>query len=154
MAGQTENTIVVDAPFQIVWDMTNDVDNWTNLFTEYSEATVIEREGNTIKFRLALQPDENGKVWSWMSQRIMDVDKGEVHAKRIETGPFEYMNIFWNYTVEDGKTRMTWKQDFAMKPTAPLDNEGMTNRINTNTPVQMKVIKERVEAAARASAGQ
>jgi aromatase len=38
-----------------------------------------------------------------------------------------------------------------MKPAAPVDDEGMTNRINTNTPVQMQVIKEKVEAAARAA---
>ncbi|WP_020667141.1 SRPBCC family protein [Amycolatopsis nigrescens] len=152
MAGHTEASILIDAPFQLVWDMTNDVDNWTNLFTEYAEAKVIEREGNTVKFRLALHPDENGKVWSWVSQRTFDVEKREVHAKRVETGPFEYMHIYWKYTEEDGKVRMTWKQDFHMKPAAPLDDDGMTNRINTNTPIQMNVIKERVEAAARTSA--
>lgn len=154
MAGQTEATVVIDAPFDLVWDMTNDVDNWTNLFTEYAEAKVIERRGNTVKFRLALHPDENGKVWSWVSERTMDKENGEVHAKRVETGPFEYMHIYWKYAVENGKTRMTWKQNFQMKPTAPVDDEGMTKRINTNTPVQMKAIRERIEAAARASVSQ
>ncbi|MDQ3403053.1 MAG: SRPBCC family protein [Actinomycetota bacterium] len=153
MAGHTEASIVIDAPFQLVWDMTNDVDNWTSLFTEYAAAEVIERDANTVKFRLSLHPDENGKIWSWVSRRTFDVVRREVHAERVETGPFEYMHIYWKYDDEDGKTRMTWKQDFQMKPTAPLDDEGMTNRINKNTPIQMNVIRERVEAAARAAAG-
>jgi aromatase len=152
MAGHTEASILIDAPFQLVWDMTNDVDNWTELYTEYAESKVIERDGNKVKFRLALHPDENGKVWSWVSQRIFDVEKREVHAERVETGPFEYMHIYWKYTEEAGGIRMTWKQDFHMKPAAPVDDEGMTNRITTNTPVQMQVIKEKVEAAARAAA--
>ncbi|ALG08682.1 SRPBCC family protein [Kibdelosporangium phytohabitans] len=152
MAGHTEASILIDAPFELVWDMTNDVGNWTDLFTEYAVAEVIERDGDTVTFRLALHPDENGKVWSWVSQRRMDLANREVHAKRIETGPFEYMKIHWTYTQEQGGVRMVWKQDFHMKPTAPLDDNGMTNRINTNTPGQMKVIKERVEAAARAAA--
>jgi aromatase len=151
MAGHTEASILIDAPFQLVWDMTNDVDNWTELYTEYAVSEVIERDGNRVKFRLALHPDENGKVWSWVSQRIFDVEKREVHAERVETGPFEYMHIHWKYTEEPGGIRMTWKQDFHMKPAAPVDDEGMTNRINTNTPVQMQVIKEKVEAAARAA---
>jgi aromatase len=152
MAGHTEASVLIDAPFQLVWEMTNDVDNWTGLFTEYAESEVIERDGNKVKFRLALHPDENGKVWSWVSQRVFDVEKREVHAERVETGPFEYMHIYWKYTEEDGGVRMTWKQDFHMKPAAPVDDEGMTNRINTNTPVQMKVIKDKVEAVARAAA--
>ena len=70
-----------------------------------------------------------------------------MHARRVETGPFEYMRIHWRYDEIDGGTRMTWVQDFAMKPTAPVDNAGMTERINTNSKVQLAVIKERIERA-------
>lgn len=149
MAGHTERSVLIEAPLQLVWDMTNDVDNWVNLFTEYAESTVLERNGNTMRFRLALHPDDNGTVWSWVSERTMDLQRREVRAHRVETGPFEYMNIFWSYHEEAGGTRMTWVQDFQMKPTAPLDDEGMTERINRNSPVQMRAIKDRIEAVAR-----
>ena len=43
---------------------------------------------------------------------------------------------------------MTWTQDFAMKPTAPVDNAAMTERINTNSVIQLAVIKDRVERIA------
>ncbi|MGY3519760.1 SRPBCC family protein [Micromonospora sp. PTRAS2] len=148
--GHTENSIVVDAPLRLVWELTNDVANWPNLFTEYASAQILERDGRTVRFRLTMHPDENGAVWSWVSERTTDWENREVRAHRVETGPFEYMRIHWRYDTEPEGTRMTWVQDFAMHPSAPLDNAGMTERINTNSRVQLAVIKERIERAARA----
>lgn len=148
MAGHTENTIHIDAPIKLVWDMTNDIESWPQLFTEYAKAEVIERDGDSVTFRLTMHPDEDGKVWSWVSERTADWDTKTVKAHRVETGPFEYMNIQWTYTEEDGGTTMHWVQDFHMKDEAPADDEWMTNNINTNSPIQMAHIKEKVEAAA------
>jgi aromatase len=47
---------------------------------------------------------------------------------------------------------MRWVQDFEMKPQAPIDDAGMTERLNRNTATQMSLIKDRVEAAARDAA--
>nr|QLJ96492.1 SRPBCC family protein [Micromonospora carbonacea] len=148
--GHTENSIVIAAPLRLVWELTNDVANWPNLFTEYASAQILERDGRTVRFRLTMHPDENGAVWSWVSERTTDWENREVRAHRVETGPFEYMRIRWHYDTEPEGTRMTWVQDFAMHPRAPLDNAGMTERINTNSRVQLAVIKERIERAARA----
>jgi aromatase len=146
MAGHTENEIVIDAPMDLTWDMTNDVESWPDLFTEYAKAEILERDGNTVKFRLTMHPDENGTVWSWVSERTTDEASRSVKARRVETGPFDYMNIEWYYEEVDGGTRMRWVQDFHMKPEAPVDDEQMTNRINTNSKIQMGIIKEKVEA--------
>ncbi|MGK5740914.1 SRPBCC family protein [Micromonospora sp. URMC 103] len=143
--GHTENSVVIAAPLPLVWDVTNDVANWTELFTEYAVVEILHREGDTVRFRLTMHPDENGTVWSWVSERTADPATREVHAHRVETGPFEYMRIHWRYAEEREGTRMTWVQDFAMKPTAPVDNAGMTERINANSAVQLAVIKERIE---------
>jgi aromatase len=133
--------------------MTNDVATWPELFTEYAKAEVIERDGDTVTFRLTMHPDEDGKVWSWVSQRRADLARKEVHAHRVETGPFEYMKIYWSYREAPGGVRMTWIQDFQMKPTAPVSDEQMVSRLNRNSPVQMNVIKEKIEAAASRMAG-
>ena len=152
MAGHTENSVVIDAPFQLVWDMTNDVANWTNLFTEYKSAEILQSTADTVTFRLTMHADENGVEWSWVSQRKVDVANREVHAHRVETGPFEYMLIHWIYSTEaDGSVRMTWIQDFRMKPTAPVDDQQMADRLNHNSPIQLNVIKQKIEAAARPS---
>jgi aromatase len=149
VSGHTDNAIVIDAPMQVLWEMTNDVESWPRLFSEYSAADVLERRGETVRFRLALHPDETGKVWDWVSERTPDEATRTVRSHRVETGVFKYMSLFWEYTQTDDGVRMRWVQDFEMKPAAPLDDAGMTERLNRNTAVQMKLIKEKVEAAAK-----
>lgn len=148
MAGHTENAIDIDAPMELVWEMTNDVESWPQLFSEYAAAEIIEREGHSVTFRLTMHPDEDGQVWSWVSRRTIDPVTREVSAHRVETGPFEYMNIFWSYREFNGAVRMTWVQDFHMKPQAPATDEAMTEHLNRNTLIQMTRIKGLVEQAA------
>ena len=109
------------------------------------------------RFRLTMHPDENGKVWSWVSERIPDPQTRTVRAQRVETGPFEYMQICTGSTrQEDGGVRMRWVQDFQMKPEAPSTTPDMTDHINRNTVIQMSRIKQKVEAesARRTTASQ
>lgn len=146
MVGHTENEIVIEAPLDLTWDVTNDVETWPDLFTEYAKAEIIERDGDTVRFRLTMHPDENGTVWSWVSERTTDKAARTVKARRVETGPFDHMDIEWRYDEVEGGTRMRWVQDFHMKPEAPVNDEQMTDRINNNSKIQMGIIKEKVEA--------
>ncbi|MGY6019024.1 SRPBCC family protein [Streptomyces spinosirectus] len=148
MTGHTQNEITIAAPLDLVWDMTNDLENWPQLFSEYASVEVLSREGNKTTFRLTMHPDENGTVWSWVSEREPDRDTLTVRARRVETGPFAHMNIHWRYEEVPGGTRMIWTQDFAMKPEAPVDDAWMTDNINRNSKVQMGLIRDRIEKAA------
>jgi aromatase len=150
----TDNSVVINAPLEMVWTMMNDVENWPNLFSEYASAEILKREGNTIEFRLTTHPDPeyDGQVWSWVSERTVDPETHTTKSRRIETGPFEYMNIEWYFEPADSGTRMRWVQDFSMKPTAPADDETAEQYMNKNTREQMSVIKERIEEAAAVGA--
>ncbi|MEF9902234.1 SRPBCC family protein [Streptomyces sp. P9-A2] len=148
MAGHTENSITVDAPFDLVWEMTNDLENWPDLFSEYASVEVLSREGDTTTFRLTMHPDDNGKVWSWVSERTPDRARRTVRARRVETGPFAHMDILWEYEKLPGGVRMNWTQDFAMKPDAPVDDAWMTDNINRNSRTQLALIRDRIEQAA------
>ena len=150
-AGHTDNSIVIDADLEHVWRMTNDLASWPDLFTEYREVEILAQYGSTYRFRLTMVPDESGRVWSWVSERTLDEAAHEVVARRLEPGPFEFMHIRWTYAPEGSGTRMRWVQDFRMRPEAPVDTAGMTERINANSKIQMSVIKDKVEAAARAA---
>jgi aromatase len=145
MAGHTENTILIAAPISLVWSMTNDVESWPTLFTEYSSVEVIRRENNTVRFRLTMHPDADGNAWRWVSERTADPGTWTVSSHRVETGWFEYMNIRWTYARKACGTRMTWQQDFAMRPDAPVSDEQMTARLNATTPGQMRAIRSRIE---------
>ncbi|MEU0970319.1 SRPBCC family protein [Streptomyces sp. NPDC005917] len=148
MTGHTQNEITIAAPVDLVWDMTNDVANWPQLFSEYASAEILSEEGDKVTFRLTMHPDENGKVWSWVSERETDRPNLCVRARRVETGPFAHMNIRWQYEEVPAGTRMVWVQDFAMKPEAPVDDDWMTDNINKNSKLQMALIRDRIEKAA------
>ncbi len=146
MIGHTDNAVEIDAPIGFVWAQTNDVRSWPELFSEYASVEVLAEEEDAVTFRLTMHPDKEGRVWSWVSARTWNRDTWTVRARRVETGPFEFMNITWTYEeLAPDRTRMRWVQDFQMKPSAPVDTAGMTDIINGNTAVQMALIKERVE---------
>jgi aromatase len=152
MAGHVENSIVIDAPMDLVWRMTNDVESWPTLFSEYADAKILERDGETVRFRLTMHPDEDGNVWSWISERTPDAESRTVLARRLPPGPFEYMHIRWTYADEEsGGVRMTWIQDFHMHAEAPADDATMQDRLDAGTKVQMPLIKRRVEEAHKAA---
>ena len=146
MTGHTDNEVFIKAPIKYVWDRTNDIENWPNLFSEYSAAEILEREGGTIRFRLALHPDENGKVWSWVSARTPDEPTWTVRSQRVETGPFKYMWIFWEYHEENGGHECVGCRT-EMKPDAPVNDATMQERLNRNTRIQQQLIKEKIETA-------
>ena len=149
----TDNAVVIDAPLDFVWERMNDIEDWPNLYTEYAKAEILEREGNTIRFRLTTHPDPeyDGKQWTWVSERTMYPETYTTKSRRIdlETVPFAYMNIGWYFEPAEGGTKMRWVQDFAMKPGAPATEEQATDYLNRNTAKQMSVIKERLEAEAK-----
>ncbi|MEU8382919.1 cupin domain-containing protein [Streptosporangium sp. NPDC048865] len=154
MIGHTDNAIEIDAPIGFVWDQTNDVQAWPELFSEYAKVEVLAGSDDSVTFRLTMHPDEQDRVWSWVSERSWDRDTWTVRARRVETGPFEFMNITWVYEeLGPDRTRMRWVQDFHMRPEAPVDTRGMTDRINANSAAQMSLIKEKVERRRRRVVG-
>ena len=150
MAAHTDNEVQINAPVDFVWDRMMDIESWPQLFSEYAKAEVIERDGDRVVFRLTTHPDPDydGQVWSWTSERVADPATRTSKSKRIETGPFQYMNIEWYFEDADGGTRMRWVQDFSMKPTAPANDEQAEQYMNKNTKEQMGVIKQRLETQA------
>ncbi|MET9713664.1 SRPBCC family protein [Nocardiopsis alba] len=152
MSARTANAIVIDAPFDLVWEMTNDVASWPNLFTEYASAEILRAKDDWVRFRLTLFPDEEGRVWSWVSERVMDRENASVRAHRVETGPFEYMNLYWTYREVEGGIELRWEQDFHVKDIMPFDDEAMAEHINKNSVEQLRHIKARVEKEANARA--
>ncbi|GII95071.1 putative polyketide cyclase [Sinosporangium siamense] len=138
--------MVIEAPLEAVWGITNDIESWPRLFTEYAAAEVLKREGSVVRFRLTTHPDEEGRVWSWVSERTLDPAAGVVTARRIETGPFlEYMNLRWEYEEVPDGTRLRWIQEFQVRPDAPVDDHGAEDHLNEQTQKEMIHIKAVIE---------
>lgn len=146
MTARTENSVIINAPLDLVWSRTNDVANWPHLFTEYAKAEVLAEEDGRVRFRLTMHPDANGNEWSWVSERVADRTTRVVLAHRVEPGPFRFMHIRWTYDEVDEGVLMRWVQEFEMRQGAPVDDVAMAENINNNSPVQMAAIKAKLEA--------
>jgi aromatase len=128
--------------------MTNDIENWTNLFSEYKEAKILKKEGNWIFFQLTTHPDENQKTRTWKSERIIDKKNKTIRAKRIDPlFPFVFMNIEWFYNeLSTNVTEMVWAQDFEVDSSCKFSEKMMVEYLNKTSNEQMRVIKNNIES--------
>jgi aromatase len=158
--GHTCNSIVINAPYDLVFDISNDIPRWTELFgEEYQKAEVIEKKDNKITFRLT---DEEGK--SWVSWRLLFKDKNFTYAERQDPKfPFKYMKIVWLYTAKPegmalatgGQTtafwpvEMTWIQHFEMDEKAKFNDQQVEGFINEGSQHNLKIFKAIIEKETR-----
>lgn len=144
--GHTRNSITINAPYDIVFEISNKIERWTELFgDEYVKAEVLERKGNEITFRLT---DDEGK--SWVSKRWLYKDLKFAYASRHEPMfPFKYMKIVWFYNETPEGIQMIWIQDFEMNPTAKYnDDKVVEGFINKHSQHNMQIFKKVIEAEA------
>ncbi len=145
----TRNEITINAPYELVFDISNKIERWTELFgKEYAKAEVLERKGNEITFRLT---DEDGK--SWVSKRWLDKEHRYAVASRHEPMfPFIYMKIVWFYVEVPEGIKMIWVQDFEMDPKfTKFTGEQIEGFINQHSRDNMKIFKEVIEREALAA---
>ena len=149
--GHTRNSIVINAPYNQVFDTSNHIERWTELFGgEYVKADVLERKENEITFRLT---DNDGK--SWVSKRWLFKDLKLAYAQRHDPMfPFKYMKIVWFYTETPEGILLTWIQDFEMDPKFTKFSEGQIEGfINEHSQHNLKIFKKVIEQEAGEPAG-
>ncbi len=149
--GHTRNSIIVNAPFDNVYDTSNHIERWTELFgDEYVKAEVLKKEGKRIDFRLT---DNEGN--SWTSHRMLFKENMLAYAQKNEpTFPFKYMKIIWLYTPVEGGILMTWIQDFEMDPKAKYNDEQVEGFINKHSQDNLKIFKKVIEEEYAAATSQ
>jgi len=138
----TRNVIVINAPYTVVFDQSNDINRWKEFFKEYTASEVVSKEGNKVTFRLT---HENGT--SWKSYRLLLPEHHCTYAERIEPMfPFEYMKIIWLYReLGTTATEMVWIQDFTMDKKAKFSDEQVEKMMNEHSAENMKRFKEIIE---------
>ncbi len=144
--GHTCNSIVINAPYEKVFDISNDIPRWTELFGgEYKKAEIVAKEGNKITFRLTDDEDK-----SWVSWRLLFKDKNFTYAERHEPKfPFKYMKIVWLYTQKPDGVELTWIQHFEMDEKAKFNDEQVEGFINKHSKDNLKIFRDAIEKAAK-----
>jgi len=148
--GHTVNSITIDAPYDLVFEISNHIERWTELFgDEYVSADVLERKGNEITFRLT---DDEGK--SWVSKRWLHKDQYFAFASRHEPMfPFSHMKIIWLYLPQADGIKMTWIQDFKMdEKFTKFTDEQICGFINEHSQHNLKIFKDVIEKEAAKTA--
>ena len=149
--GHTRNSIIINAPYSQVFDTSNQIERWTELFgDEYVKAEVLERKGNEITFRLH---DKDGK--HWVSKRWLYKDLKMAYASRWEPMfPFKYMKIVWFYNETSDGVEMIWIQDFQLDPGfTKFTDEQIEGFVNEHSRHNMKIFKKVIEQEAGEVAG-
>ena len=149
--GHTRNSIVINAPYSQVYDTSNEIERWTELFgDEYVKADVLERQGNEITFRLH---DKDGK--NWVSKRWLYKDLKMAYASRWDPMfPFRYMKIVWLYNETPDGVEMIWIQDFSLDPKfTKFTEEQIEGFVNEHSQHNLKIFKKVIEQEAGEVAG-
>ena len=141
--GHTCNSIIINAPYDSVFDISNAIGRWTELFGgEYQKAEVLNKEGNKITFRLT---DDEGK--SWQSWKLLFKERYFTYAEREEPKfPFKYMKIIWLYTPKPEGIEITWIQHFEMNGEAKFNDEQVEGFINKHSQENLKIFKKVIES--------
>ncbi len=149
--GHTNNSVIINASYDKVFDTSNDINRWKALFDEYKESVITQREGppdgragNKIVFKLTNQENQ-----TWQSWRLLFKDKKFCYAEREEPKfPFKYMKLIWLYREVEGGTEMTWIQHFTMDEKAKFNDAQVEGFINKHSQDNLKRMKEIIESEA------
>ncbi|MCX5712370.1 MAG: SRPBCC family protein [Candidatus Omnitrophica bacterium] len=142
--GHTCNSIIINASYDLVFEISNDFPRWTELFgSEYKKAEIVKKEGNKVTFRLTDDEDK-----SWISWRLLFKDKFFTYSEREEPKfPFKYMKIIWLYTQKPQGVELTWIQHFEMDEKAKFNDEQVEGFINKHSKDNLKIFKDVIEKA-------
>jgi len=133
-----EHVVHIASPPRLVFDVTNDIDRWTELFDSYAASEVLSREDagrfSKLTFRL-----RNTEGQEWRSWRILDHrDLVSISEREDPLYPFQFMHLKWLYQPESGGTLMSWTLDFEVHPEladrqrtmlAHMDEHGRQNQL-------------------------
>jgi len=144
----TRNSVVINAPYDKVFDMSNDISRWKEFFDEYVGSEVTQKQENKLTFKLS---HKNGM--SWTSYRLLFKDDRFAYASRVEPMfPFEYMKIIWLYREVEGGIEMTWIQDFKMDSKAKFTDDQVEEMINKHSQENLKRFKDIIEKEVQVNA--
>jgi aromatase len=146
MACHTDNSILIDAPREFVFGLTNDLQVWTRMFTEYERVEVVKPGDPCFEFRLTTRADDDGEVHTWLSERCVHREQFRTESHRIEPlVPFASMKIVWTYETDGDGTVLRFVQDFTIAAGLPYSDEQGEDFINANTRPELESIKAFVE---------
>ena len=137
-------SIIVDAPLETTFEISNRIDSWPDMMPEYKKAEVFKREGRMIWFRLA---NEAGAEWvSWRMLYPPYFTCAERYEPKL---PFKFMHLIWTYkALSDRQTEMTWDMSFELPDERREQEKDLAQQLAKHTEVNQAKMKAYIEAQA------
>ena len=137
-----QRSIIVDAPIETTFDISNQIDLWPQMMEEYQEAEIVKREGKMIWFRLRHQ---NGTTWT--SWRMLHRPEFACAERFEPKAPFKYMHIVWSYkpTGNPRQTEMLWDMRFELPDDQKHKEEEFTANMAKHTESNQQKMKAYIE---------
>src|SRR5258708_2970073 len=129
MAGHVDNAIVIPAPLELVWRVSNELERWDR---EKHREMDAEDDGLRVTFKVTHR-DPSGRTWPFSGERCLYPESQTVFARRWGNPHHRYSVAWWLYTEEDGGTKVRCVQDFEMTEGSPAGDREMESIMEAGT---------------------
>jgi len=144
MAAHVDVEVVVPAPLDEVWRVTNEHERWE---ARRHRSMVADEDGLRFSFEVTSPPDPNGRTWTYRVERCLYPEQHMVYARRWANPEFRYSVAWWLYDAVEGGTRIRSVQDFEMADGASVADAEMERIIARGTRGALERMVARVTGA-------
>jgi hypothetical protein len=145
MSAHVDVEVVVPAPLDAVWRISNEHERWE---AQRHRSLVADADGLRFSFQVTSPPDPEGRTWTyWVERCLYHPAEHVVHARRWGNPEFRYSVAWWLYDAVEGGTRVRSVQDFEMADGASADDLEMQRIITDGTRKALERMAARVMSA-------
>ena len=140
-------SLLVDAPLDVAFQVTHDVEAWPSQNPLVKSIEVLEREGGKVVFRMT---HSDGRAWNTALFAIPEHNVS--FAERLEPqSPLSCMQYVRHYRADSATcTEITEEVRFELVPDSGLDEADVISRIRQHMAEVQPHLKKQIEASARA----
>jgi aromatase len=149
----THHLVGIPRPVPQVFAIADDLPRWPEIFPPCQSVEILERRGNTTRFRITAYANE--KLVSWVSQRIADKEGGRVDFAQLEPfPPLAIMKGTWWFKEVPGGTLIHFVHHFMLDNTylATLHNGAvreeelaMYRAVDANSVAELQALRNACE---------
>jgi hypothetical protein len=122
MAGHVDLRVIALAPLERVWAVANDPVEWARAGHAVQELVDL---GDRLRFRVTMPGDEGSSAWTYVVERVMDVERRTVYSRWLEIDHFTYTHLWFSYEPVEQGTEIRCVVDFEMAPESLVQDREM-----------------------------
>lgn len=140
-----ETTIEIKAPARAIYELAKDMERYPDFMPDVETVKVLERKGNETVTRWKTLVEEAPIEWTEVD--VFDDEKTRIDYRLIE-GDLDKFEGAWTFTERNGMTKVVLgvDYDFGVPTLAELIGPILQKKVEENSQMMLKALKERCEA--------